>query len=200
MENIKNLDFGSIYKRTKDSLIELAIRIADLKTILDDPEYVIDRCFTKLRNEIDLEKEEFSYRVEKHFQVLIDEVNMMESICKNESKSIVEKSCDFKEITNKNKYLKEELNKPKIDFAKWKEIGLESEENTINLKRLVQNIQDDLIKNNRYKLHNSMKDVVLKTSIYKEPIIKNELFDEYGIIPKVIVNSFSKINFSGIKL
>ncbi len=36
-----------------------------------------------------------------------------------------------------------------------------------------------------YKLEYSMKDVPIRTHIFKEPIIKEEIFDEYGIIPKV---------------
>jgi len=185
MDEIKNLDFGSVYNRSKDALIDLAKKIKELKIIFKDPDNFIAECFSKLRNEIDLEREQLKSRVDKHFMELIDEVNLMELGCKQHSKSVIEKICDIKEIDNHHENLKEKLNQPKIDFEKWENITFESNEMDIKLKRIIRNLEADLVKNMRYKLEYSMKDVPIRTHIFKEPIIKEEIFDEYGIIPKV---------------
>jgi len=187
MDEIKNLDFGTVYNRSKDTLIEYAGKIKELKIILNDPDNLIAECFAKLRNEIDLEREQFKSRVDKHFMELIDEVNLIELGCKQHSKSVLEKSCNITEIDNHHKNLKEKLNEPRIDFEKWENITFESNEMNIKLKRLIRNLEADLVKNMRYKLEYSMKDVIINTRVFKEPLIKEEIFDEYGIIPKVVL-------------
>ncbi len=187
MDEIKNLDFGTVYNRSKDSLIEYAANIKELKIILKDPDNLIAECFSKLRNEIDLEREQFKSRVDQHFMELIDEVSLIELGCKQHSKSVLENSCDITEIDNHHKHLKEKLNEPRIDFEKWENITFEANEMNIQLKRLIRNLEADLVENMRYKLEFSMKDVIINTRVFKEPMFKGEIFDEYGIIPKVVL-------------
>jgi hypothetical protein len=179
------IDLGKNFKKSKASLTQLKIRVEALKNLENDPDNFIYECFYKLLNQIDFEREELRARVDLHFLRLIGECDTMEMECKENAKTATEK---YKSVLNQfeKKFinLKEDLNKLEIDVESWDKITAESNEASIEIKRAIGNLQNDLVLNKSYSLSFSAKDITIETKVVTETIGTNQLFDEFGIIPK----------------
>ena len=68
-ETFKELDLGKNFKESKTSLCYFRTKIDELKLLQDDPCHFINEHFSKLRNEVDIQREEAN----KNFLELIDE-------------------------------------------------------------------------------------------------------------------------------
>ena len=120
-QTFKGLDLGSHFKKSKTSLAEFKKKIEEFKILQKDPYNFINNHFSKLRNEIDIEREVAKEIIDKHFLELIEEVDEMEAECKEKAElekgSQSEISIDVFE--NKFKSFKKELDLLKIDMEHW---------------------------------------------------------------------------------
>ena len=175
-QTFKGLDLGSHFKESKASLAEFIKKIEEFKILQKDPYNFINDHFSKLRNEIDIEREVAKEIIDKHFLELIEEVDEMEEECKEKAElekgSQSEISIDV--FVNKFKSFKKELDLLKIDMEHWDNVKVNSDEQIYGLKRFIKERERELLLNNSQRLHNNLRieilEVISKVKIETEKV------------------------------
>ena len=77
--DLNSIDLGKDYKLAKDQCKHLKDLINESEILTKDPSFYIDNYFTKLRNEIDLKKEQLIEDIEQKYEKIINELKEIES-------------------------------------------------------------------------------------------------------------------------
>ena len=87
--NIDSVIFGenNILGRDSCKLFKDILRKA--KFLSNDPAFYVDEYFSKLKNKIDLTKEQYIQMIEEHYEIIINEVIELEKECKLNAKNKV---------------------------------------------------------------------------------------------------------------
>ncbi len=118
----KDLDLGKNFTAAKKSLISLKEKIEELKGFNKDGLF-IHEYFSKLRNEIDIEREVVKLKIDEHYLKLIAEVDEIEDKCMSvttdTNKLIVVEVKTFEEVLENFQI---DFDKLEIDFYNWENI------------------------------------------------------------------------------
>lgn len=162
--NINKINYGKINRNAKDSCKLLEDLLEQTQTLVGDPLYFIDSYFSRLKNEIDLKREEYVMLIETNHDHIIKEIEKFEKQCKHEAK---EKSLNLFDLikTSKAKLTKWNADLKIPDFDRdgnWKRIAIRAREESEKLKLIMVNFQDELLLNKEVKF--SPKQIVGKNN------------------------------------
>ncbi len=151
--NIDSVKFGenNILGRDSCKLFKDILRRA--KFLSNDPAFYVDEYFSKLKNKIDLTKEEYIQMIEEHYEIIINEVIELEKECKLNAKNKVNNLAKLIEETEYilNKW-NESLKLP--DFTRdneWKSIRFDAAKEIKRIEDEIEKCQDDLLLNRVYE-------------------------------------------------
>ena len=171
-KTFKGFDLGSHFKESKASLAEFRKKIEEFKILQKDPYNFINDHFSKLRNEIDIEREVAKEIIDRHFLELIEEVDEMEAECKEKAElekgSQSEISIDV--FVNKFKSFKKELDLLNIDMEHWDNVKVNSDEQIYELKGFIKERELKLLLDNSQRLHNNLRIEILEVKIVTEKV------------------------------
>ena len=200
--NLNSIDLGQEYKLAKQQCKHLKDLINKSELLIKDPAFYINDNFNKLRNEIDLAKEELIESIERKYEKIINELNEIETKCKQnaqnkESKSKLEKTIEStKELLNEwTKTLESNLNRG--DFCK--NISNKSIQSISELKYEINKCKVALLDNKQYKFNLiSTKDSSFGDLVTNDP----ELIDESRLegAMRFEIKDFTKFRYSFNKL
>ena len=80
--NLNSIVLRKEYKLAKERCKHLNDLINESDLLAKDPSFYINNYFTKLRNEVDLSKEQLMKDIEQKYEQIINELNEIESKCK----------------------------------------------------------------------------------------------------------------------
>jgi len=173
----KGVNLGKHFTAAKESLMDFREKIKELKGFNKDGLFIHD-YFSKLRNEIDLEREVVKLKIDEHYLKLIDEVNDTEEKCMSESTDLADSIEDEAEtFEEKLASLRIDFDKLEIDVDNWENIRKGSNYQLKELNEKIQKFKSDLLLNNIYTFesnttlfdigNNGSKIITKKVSIEK---------------------------------
>lgn len=173
---VDKINFGNNNQKAKTILDDLAAIIDQAEPLTKDPLFYIDDFFNKLRNKINLTREQYIQMIEKNFEKVVNQVISFERECRlnvENKNSVLNKSIR----QTKNSLIKwnESLRVP--DFTKdnyWNELSLDAEKENEKIKYLIKKLKNDLLlnkhcdfipkmvleDNNFGDLNNNVKDII----------------------------------------
>ena len=155
--NLNSIDLGPDYKLAKEKLKYLNDLIKESELLIRDPAFYINDYFTKLRNEIDLSKEQQIEDIEQKYEQIINELKEKERKCTFEAQSKKFKRLDDIIIEEKNKLLEWSLllktNLNRESFCE--DISNESIQSISELKYEMNVCRLALLDNKQYKFNSS---------------------------------------------
>ncbi len=176
----KDLDLGKNFTAAKKSLISLKEKIEELKGFNKDGLF-IHEYFSKLRNEIDIEREVVKLKIDEHYLKLIAEVDEIEDKCMSVStdtnKLIVVEVKTFEEVLENFQI---DFDKLEIDFYNWENIRKGSNRHLKELNEMIPKFKNDLLLKQLYSFESDLTlfDDANEASIIisKESIIEKGTF------------------------
>jgi uncharacterized protein YfcZ (UPF0381/DUF406 family) len=151
--NIDLIDFGENNQMGREACKTLSELIQKEKTISSDPLNFIDDYFRKLKNKVDLTKEQYIQSIEVNHCRIIEELNSLENECKSKIENKSEKlhklvlQAELK-ILEWNKLL--EMPTFRKD-CEWKKIRFESQKEINKIQSELDKLKDDLLLNIDYQ-------------------------------------------------
>jgi len=82
---IEKINYGKINRNAKNSCKILEDLVDQSQTLANDPCFFIDSYFSKLKNSIDLKKEEYLLLIDNSHEKVIKEIEKLEAKCKQEA-------------------------------------------------------------------------------------------------------------------
>lgn len=140
--------YGTYYDISEDLNKQLKDLVEKIELLERDPLFYIDDYFSKLRNKIDLSKEEKTKIIEEQHEILINQVNESEKECKiklNVQKVSLKKEQNL--IAKKMELLQENQLFKIISHANnyWNDKIEQQEQAIEKTKYLIKRLQDELI-------------------------------------------------------
>lgn len=190
---IDKINYGKINRSAKESCQQLEDLLDQSQTLAIDPYFYIHNYFSKLKNDIDLKKEEYILMIETSHEKIIRDIEHFENKCKFEAQM---KSLNLYDLikVSKNKLEKwnADLRVPDFDHdGNWKRITIRAKEESEKLKTLITNFQDDLLMYKELKFlcrpimaKNNFGDILF---IDKEKIDSNRVEGTF----QLVINDFS---------
>ena len=137
------IDFGEEFNNSKQQLNAFKEATTRLKSSVSDSDDFVSEYFINLRNEIDLERELSMQQIDDHYELLIKQIKFIEKQCKSDQKfekMISKFDKDLKRLTD-------EINIPKFDMLKWKDIKSESMSKVSDINLIIENYHHNLLRN-----------------------------------------------------
>lgn len=142
-------DFGEINSQAKTACQQLESIIKKCQHVTDDYFNYIDDYFSKLRNEIDLKKEELILALEDNHERILKELKVQEEKCLAQAKIKTSKFSDLIHLSHsKVNDWSHHLEIPNFSNSynkQWKSIIVKAEQEATKLGTLLLNYQDDLL-------------------------------------------------------
>ena len=135
-KGIDSIDLGEDYKSARKNCQLFSELLDQLNTLKNDPEMKIHTVISKLRNKVDLRREELKQEIDKESMKMIEKLDKFEKECKSNAESMKsDTKLDEKleKWSNDVKQWQQILNSFKRNENKWKAILIES---SSNLKKL----------------------------------------------------------------
>ncbi len=175
-KTFKGLNLGENFSAAKRALKTLDEKIQEFKKLKSDhlflPEY-----FSKLRKEIDTDRETVKQKIDEHYSKLIEKVNEDQAKCKEKSNE-TENAADnvIKQFNEKLKNLREDLDQVKIDFESWEKIRKDSNYEIKKLNKHMLSYRDELLLNQSYVFESRDLEIETSKMVTAKPIIKKGLY------------------------
>ena len=153
--------------------------IKESELLIKDPEFYIDDYFSKLRNEIDLSKEQLIESIEQQYEQIINEIKEIETICKQNAKNKESNKLEQKIISTKeslNEWTEKLESKLNLDNS-CADISNKSSQSINKLKYEIKECQVALLNNKKYKFNSiSGKDSIFGDLITNDAQTGNLIF------------------------
>ena len=147
------MDLGETYEKSQASLNTFKEQIMQCKQLIKSPEGFIKVYFSKLKTQIETDREEVKKAINVHYKLLTNELDMIQGDClqsldwkENIKKEAFEKL--LKEYEDKFLVLKHDLTAvSKIDFKRWDEIMFDSNNLKLKLESMKEDYEEELLMN-----------------------------------------------------
>ena len=147
------MDLGETYEKSQASLNTFKEQIMQCKQLIKSPEGFIKVYFSKLKTQIETDREEVKKAINAHYKLLTNELDMIQGDClqsldwkENIKKEAFEKL--LKEYEDKFLVLKHDLTAvSKIDFKRWDEIMFDSNNLKLKLESMKEDYEEELLMN-----------------------------------------------------
>ena len=198
--------YGTYYDKSEDLNKQLKDLVEKIELLERDPLFYIDDYFSKLRNKIDLSKEEKTKIIEEQHEILINQVNESEKECKIKlnapKESLKIEPCQNLSVSKIKIDLFEENHQLfKIQWHGdnyWNDKIEQKEQAIEKAKYLIKRIQDELILKKDYSF---IENLDFNASKFGDLLITDkEIIDENrskGTI-SFVIDKFSKFKYSQI--
>ena len=145
--------------------------------LINDPSFYINDYFTKLRNEIDISKEQLILDIEEKHEQIINELKGIELKCISEAQSIKFNKLDETIQATKTELLEWSLLMETNRDSECADISNESIQSINKLKYEIKECQQDLLNNKHYKFKSfSTKDSIFGDLIISDAQASNFIF------------------------
>ncbi len=155
---LNELDFGKDYTESKASCNCLKDLLEEVESTIKDPKNYIYATISKIKNRIDLKREELKLIIDNDCELMINQLNEFEKECNenlitNEVKEKLDKLNTNKEIfkIELDKWV-ENLNLLIIDSKRWEMIRSRSVLSFNQMENLLSDFRNDLLMNKEYKI------------------------------------------------
>ena len=175
--DLNSIDLGKKYKLAKEKLKDLNELINETELLVKDPEFYIDDYFNKLRNEIDLSKEQLIEDIRDKHEKLIDKIKDIETKCKQNAQNKVSNSKLVEENKESlNEWTQKLRSKLNLDEC-FEEISSESSQSISVLNYEINQCQLNLLDNKQFKFNLiSSKESIFGDFVTKEVETGNLIF------------------------
>lgn len=147
------MDLGENYEKSQASLNSFKEQIMQCRQLIKSPQGFIKVYFSKLKTQVDTDREEARKAINAHYMLMSQELDMIQEDCLNsfnvnENKKRVNFERTLKEYEEKFLVLKNDLaSVSKIDFKRWEEIMLDSNSFKVRLEAMKEDFEEELLMN-----------------------------------------------------